>query len=269
MSKFKNKINFILVLFVFILNFGKVFGVVELTRNFYINDYANILSHETKDYILNNSQILDKKTSAQVVVVTVKSLENKNLNDYALELFRKSGIGDKKLNNGLLILLTMHEREIRVEVGPGLGGRINDAKVGRFLDEYGIPYFKNNDWDTGVKTLYSALISEVYAEYEIEMPDEVANAFSSYTPSENDVGIILPIVIFGLIVAFGGIVPFIITLFRRPKSLFTTTYYYDDDDDDHRRGGGNFFGGGGFFGSGGGFSGGGGSSDGGGASRGF
>ncbi len=233
------------------------------TENFYINDNANILSQETKDYVLNNSKILDQKTSAQVVVVTVKSLESKNINDYALELFRKLGIGDEKLNNGLLILLAMNEREIRVEVGPGLGGRINDAKAGRFLDEYSMPYLKNNDWDTGIKTLYSALISEVYAEYNMEAPDEIADIFSSYIPVENDIGIILLIVIFGLIVVFGGIVPFMVILFRRPKLLFTTTYYHNNDDDD------NYHGGGGFFDSGGSFSGGGGSSDGGGASRGF
>ncbi len=236
---------------------------INPTSEFYINDFANVLSNETKKYILDNSATLCEKTKAQVVVVTVNSLDGKDLDDFSLELFRSWKIGDKDLNNGLLILLSINDRKVKVEVGTGLEGRINDSKAGRFLDDYSVPYFKNDDWDTGIKNLYSALMSEVYSEYNLEMPTEVSSVVSECqnTAEESDDGIALGIAVLVLVVIFGGIVPF----FRRKRHPELI------DDNDFNDGG--FWGGfggsdddsGGF----GGFSGGGGSASGGGASRSF
>ncbi len=237
----------------------------EPTSSFYINDFANVLDQDTEDYILNNSKVLNEKTSAQVVVTTVQSLENMDVNDYATNLFRKWGIGDKDKSNGLLILLAPNERKVRIEVGYGLEGKINDAKAGRFLDEYAVPYFKNDNWNQGIKTLYSALISEVYSEYNMEMPEDVSNVISNHneTYESSQVGTITGFIIIALMIVFGGILPWIFRKKNRKGPFMNIG-----------PGGfwGGFFGGGGFgsdgFG-GGGFSGGGGSSGGGGASRGF
>ena len=110
------------------------FTVVEPTNNFYINDYANILSSETEKYILEKSSTLANKTNAQIVVVTIPSLNGASLEEYATTLFRKFGIGDKKENNGLLLLLALEERQMRIEVGYGLEGILPDGKTGRFQD---------------------------------------------------------------------------------------------------------------------------------------
>ena len=83
----------------------KVDALVKPTNDFYINDYANILSEDTEQYILQHSVNLEEKTDAQIVVVTVPNLEGKDLETYATELFRSFGIGDKDKNNGLLLLL--------------------------------------------------------------------------------------------------------------------------------------------------------------------
>ena len=93
---------------------------INPTSEFYINDFANVLSNETKKYILDNSATLCEKTKAQVVVVTVNSLDGKDLDDFSLELFRSWKIGDKDLNNGLLILLSINDRKVKVEVVTGL-----------------------------------------------------------------------------------------------------------------------------------------------------
>ena len=187
------------------------FATLDHTSEYYINDYAQVLTPETKEYILNNSNALCEKTKAQIVVVTINSLEGRDISEYSLELFRSWGIGDKKLNNGLLILLSIEDREIKIDVGDGLEGRINDSKAGRFLDEYSGPYFKSNDWDTGIKTLYSALLEEVYSEYDLEMPAEVSEVVSNCKNVSEDskMSVLMGVVIVALILVFGGILPLI------------------------------------------------------------
>ena len=64
-----------------------------------------------------------------------------SLEDYSTQLFRNFGIGNSKLNNGVLMLIALDERQSRIEVGYGLEGILNDAKTGRIQDNYMIPYF--------------------------------------------------------------------------------------------------------------------------------
>lgn len=137
------------------------FEVVNPTSNFYVNDYANILSSETENYIMKQSVSLDSETKAQIVVVTVPDLDGASLEEYATTLFRKFGIGDKEKNNGLLLLLALEEREMRVEVGYGLEGILPDGKTGRFQDNYMIPYFKDDNFDEGMLNGYKAFFQEI------------------------------------------------------------------------------------------------------------
>ena len=90
----------ILVIFIALFITTNVYAL-EPTEKFYVNDYADILSDETEDFIFENSRILDENTTAQIVVITVKDLENKSIEEYATDTFRKFGIGDKEKNNGL------------------------------------------------------------------------------------------------------------------------------------------------------------------------
>ena len=136
------KISFIGIFILLLAIPKQVNAIVNPTKEFYVNDYANILSEKTKNYILEKSVALQKATKAQIVVVTIPSLYGENLEEYATELFRKFGIGDKEENNGLLLLLTLEERQFRIEVGYGLEGVLPDGLTGRYQDEYIIPYLK-------------------------------------------------------------------------------------------------------------------------------
>ena len=100
----------IAIVFLFVISYN-VSAVVEPTREFYVNDYANLLSNETQKYIISVNRNLNSQTKAQVVVVTIPTLEGDSLEEYSTELFRSFGIGDKKLNNGVLILIALQERE--------------------------------------------------------------------------------------------------------------------------------------------------------------
>ena len=149
--------------------YSNVQAVVSPTSNFYVNDYADVLSKQTEEYIMNTNIELNNKTKAQIVVVTVKSLDGKPIEEYATELFRNFGIGDKSKNNGVLLLCSTGDRKFRIEVGYGLEGRLTDGKTGRIQDDYIIPYLKNDNYDEGIKNGYSAVLEEVCKEYNIEI----------------------------------------------------------------------------------------------------
>ncbi len=153
------------VLLICLIAFTTRVFAIEPTQEFYINDYANILSEETEEYIQTNSVSLANATTAQIVVVTVPSLNGVSLEEYSTNLFRQFGIGDKEKNNGLLILIALEERKSRIEVGYGLEGVLPDGKTGRIQDEYMIPYFKDNNFDEGILNGYKALFKEVANEY--------------------------------------------------------------------------------------------------------
>ncbi|HBQ64688.1 MAG TPA: hypothetical protein DD727_07165, partial [Clostridiales bacterium] len=147
---------------------SKTVAIPKPTEAFYINDGAGVLSASTEDLILRNSVQLQKVSGAQIVVVTVASLNGRVLEDYSLEILRSWGIGDAKKNNGVLLLLALNERKSRIEVGYGLEGRLPDGKTGRIQDEYMISYFKEGNYDEGIRNGYLALLQEVAAEYGLD-----------------------------------------------------------------------------------------------------
>lgn len=131
--------------------FNKSRAVVSQTSDFYVNDSAGVLDNSLKNYIISTNKSLYSQTGAQIVVVTVNSLDGDAIEDYANKLFRQYGIGDSKKNNGVLILLSIQDRKCRIEVGYGLEGTLTDGKTGRIQDNYMVPYFKNNNWQDGIK----------------------------------------------------------------------------------------------------------------------
>ena len=161
-----NKLIFLfLILFSLKIN---AYCIVKPAKDFYVNDYANIISEETENYIITNSQKLQKETGAQIVVVTVNNLEGMSIEEYSLTLARNFQIGDSQKNNGLLLLLALDERMFRVELGYGLEGILPDAKTGRMQDKYIIPYLKNNQFDEGIKNGYSAFFNEISNDITLE-----------------------------------------------------------------------------------------------------
>lgn len=244
-------------------------AVPEPTERFFINDFAEVITAEDADAIFSAGAALDaavaaklqKTTGAQVVAVTVETTGGEEPGEYALAIGRAWGPGDKDDNNGIVILLATEDREIYVSVGDGLEGALPDSKVGRIIDNYGYDYFAENEFSAGMKSLYTAIVREVYAEYELDVPEDIAQP-ERYSPDVDydEAGISWGFII--LIIALC----IIYSRLRRLPFMFFGGH--------SGRGGFGGFGGGfgGFGGSGGGFggfSGGGGGFSGGGAGRGF
>ena len=225
------------------------------TSDFYVLDQAGVLSASTSSMIVDTSAALAAASGAQIVVVTVDSIGSGAISDYALAILRGWGVGDKTKNNGLVMVVSVGDRQSWISVGYGLEGRLNDAKVGRIQDTYMVPYFKTGDYDTGIRNGYLALVDEVAAEYNL---DPATLGTGNPTPAPSDTGSSGSNLALFIGIGIFFLVDWIFLRGRITSFLLLSMFL--------RRGGGGGFGGGG---GGGGFSGGGGSGGGGGAGRGW
>jgi uncharacterized protein len=117
----------------------------------YVNDSAGLLSPQGKTELEYKLAQLEKDTTAQVFIATVKSLEGDSIEDYASRLFEQWKIGQKDKNNGVLFLVALDDHKMRIEVGYGLEPIITDGRAGRIRDQDVIPMFKKNDYEGGIK----------------------------------------------------------------------------------------------------------------------
>ena len=127
----------------------------------YIVDTAGIVSAEDRAQIEKIGEELREKTKAEIVVVTVTTLDGTDIESYANELFRSWGIGDAKQSNGVLLLIAKDDRKFRIEVGYGLEGEITDGRAGEILDKMK-PYFRDEKYSEGVLNAYQKLAAYAY-----------------------------------------------------------------------------------------------------------
>ena len=105
----------------------------EPTSRFFVNDFADIIDSGAEDEIYSRAVSLQERTTAQVVVVTVQTLDGEAAADYALGIGREWGVGQEGDDNGVVILLSSQDREIYIAVGYGLEGALPDSKTGRII----------------------------------------------------------------------------------------------------------------------------------------
>lgn len=115
-----------------------------------LSDFARVFDAGQRQTCAGYLSEIGGQTAAQMAVVTLPSLEGGEINDFANRLFQKWGIGDKKKDNGVLILVAIQDRKARIEVGYGLEGIMPDAKTGRILDEVMLPFFRQQRYAEGI-----------------------------------------------------------------------------------------------------------------------
>lgn len=130
----------------------------------YVQDFANVLNPSEKQQLLGLGRAVEEKTGAQIAVLTVETTGDMEMPEYANEAFRFYGIGNKERNDGVLLVLALQDRNIRIEVGYGLEGIIPDGKAGRILDQNAIPSLQAGQPNAAVMNTYQALANEIAAE---------------------------------------------------------------------------------------------------------
>jgi uncharacterized protein len=116
----------------------------------WVSDFAGILSEDTRSQISGLVDEVKRSTGAEIAVVTVSSLDGMTVEEYAVRLFEKWGIGTKEEDNGVLFLIAPNERKVRIEVGYGLEPVITDGRAGEIIRETVLPFFRAGDYDQGV-----------------------------------------------------------------------------------------------------------------------
>lgn len=233
----------------------------------YASDFANILRDDTEQRIIALGKQLEQKTGAQVVLVTIDTLNGQDIDSYGNELFSRWKIGQKDKDNGVLILFALKERLLRIEVGYGLEGAIPDIKTDEIRRNEIAPYTKAGDFDTGFYNGYAAIAALAAGEYGVELDgqdipqrDYSGRDYSTGRQVRDRTFNFAPFVIILLVILDGIFFRFRIT------STLIRIAFWSSMFRGGRGGRGGWGGGGGFGGGGGGFSGGGGRSGGGGSS---
>lgn len=112
----------------------------------------------------------DDSTSNQIVVIIVKTVGDYDINEYALGLGRKWGIGGKTKNNGVILLIAIGDRKMSIQTGYGLEGALPDVYTKRIIENNIKPYFKDGDYYAGIDAGVSAIVSLTKGEYKNEQP---------------------------------------------------------------------------------------------------
>lgn len=136
-----------------------------------VNDYANLLSPGVSQRLEQALADFERSDSTQIVVLTINSLEGESLEEYSIRVAEAWRIGQTKLDNGAILLIAKQERKIRIEVGRGLEGVLTDLVSGRIIRGDISPYFKKNDYDSGITAGVSSIMQVVRGEYRAQPRD--------------------------------------------------------------------------------------------------
>jgi uncharacterized protein len=128
----------------------------------YVTDYANVLSPQAVERLDRICAELDhSKADAQIAIVTVHNLDGEDAAEYAIQLEDKWKMGKKGSDRGALVLLAVDDHKYRIDVGYGLEGILNDAKIGD-IGRAMVPYLRAQDYDSAV-TLAVGRVAQVIA----------------------------------------------------------------------------------------------------------
>jgi uncharacterized protein len=233
-----------------------------------VSDYAGLLPPADRAALETKLEGIERASGNQFAIAIFKNLEGDSLEDFAIRLADQWKMGKKGVDNGLLLLLFVEDRKIRIEVGYGLEGNIPDIKAGRAIRDVMAPRFREGDFTGGLNAAVDTL--DVAARGgKLPEPQNGGNNSRGGAPIPPKIVLLLLFVMAPLI---------IISAIRQRLKYGPTVIDSTDPLNRHgRRGGGSPFfwfggmggGGGGFGGGGGGFGGGGGGFGGGGASGGW
>jgi uncharacterized protein len=170
----------------------------------YVSDFAGVLSPSVKQNLESLGTELDHKAKAQIAVVTIKTLDNdQSIEEFATELEDKWKVGPKGTDRGVLMIFSLAPRRYRIEVGYGLEGILNDAKVGD-IGRTMRPYLVQNDFNAAIPLGFQRLATVIAQDAGVSLTQPMAPV-RQYRRQQQPVQITLWQAIIG-----GGVILFIL-----------------------------------------------------------
>lgn len=142
----------------------------------HIADHAGVIKPDVAKKLDGWLTELERKTTAQVIVLTVKSLDGLPIEKFTIELMARWKLGQKGKDNGVLICVSTGDRKYRIEVGYGLEGAMPDSWCGTIGREYFVPNFRRGDYSTGIYEAGIAVASQIAKEYHVDVSGLAAPA---------------------------------------------------------------------------------------------
>ena len=148
----------------------------------YVNDYAILITEKDKASMESVAKEVEEKTGAQIAVLTVKSMSPyTSIDEFGMAVAEKWKVGEKDKDTGIIIILAMEERKVRIEVGYGLEGIINDAKAGRIIDNTMMPYFRGGDFSAGLRRGVFKIADIIGTELNVELDEQIKMQDNTFT----------------------------------------------------------------------------------------
>ncbi len=130
----------------------------------YVNDFAAMLAAPEKTSLETKLAAFEKKTGDEIAVVTVPTIGDDYIENYAVKLFEEWGIGKKGKDNGVLVLIARDDHEIRIEVGYGLEPELTDIEAGHLIDNVLTPAFRQGNFYAGIDAAADQIILKLQGE---------------------------------------------------------------------------------------------------------
>ncbi len=168
----------------------------------YVNDFANLLDASARAELEAALREAEAKTSAEIVIATVSSLDGMSVEEYANKLFADWGVGKKKADNGVLVVVAPSDHSMRIEVGYGLEPILPDGLSGEIIRTEFLPRFRENDYPGGIRAGMRRIAAIVEAKHVLTSEEREALK----EPAGGDVAVWLIIPFLGIFVAVGAAV---------------------------------------------------------------
>jgi len=123
-----------------------------------VTDNADILSRDMRRSVTEMLKAHEDRTGNQIAVLTIPTLENESIEDYANKVFASCKLGRKGKDNGVLVVIAPKDRRMRIEVGYGLEGTLTDSLAGSIIRNVITPQFKTGNYDSGIEAGVKAII---------------------------------------------------------------------------------------------------------------
>jgi uncharacterized protein len=138
----------------------------------FVNDFAGIMKTYDVQAVENLAAAVKEKTGAELALVTITSFAPyASIEEFSTALMEAWGAGERSKDNGVLLVLAMAEREVKIEVGYGLEGAIPDSAAGRILDAIVIPAFRKDDYSGGLAEGFRTIASYAVKEKGLELSE--------------------------------------------------------------------------------------------------
>jgi uncharacterized protein len=224
-NKFKNLL-FVLLFWAYPAMLPAVTPAIPAHPSEYVVDLAGVLDPQNKARLIDMLKDLEAETTAQMVVLTINSLEGEPIESFSHQTAVKWGIGQKGKDNGLLLTVAVKDHKYRFEVGYGLESTLPDSLMGSIGRQYLVPNFRKGDYAGGILAAVTEVISKltvVTGAPETEPP--AATTPETVTPTQPETSngpgvlILIVVVIFVLLPAIALIVPRLIWAKRRGSHI--------------------------------------------------